>query len=546
MICLSNYSDFEQYYSEQLVKNNNIVSRIRDQKIEIICNVCGRKFLKRLASIKGNGELICTGCRGAKTCMNVYGVCNPGARECQKEKNRRKWTKEEIESRKLKTRETLKKKYGVDTDSIMDIQEIKDKIKATVIEKYGVSNSFNIVSKDGIKKRDKTCIARYGSINGFTEETLSKIRKSRYINRFQFEGINFDSSWEVAFYAYNKNELKNNIKRSEKSFQYEIDGKSHLYFPDFEIDGKYFEIKGNQFFKDGHLYNPYNQVWDTEKEKCILDNGVILLREEDLNDAFTYMNSTYGEDWTTKFKIFSMSKDELLQLCKETPFPGTEKWPADHPIWDCHLYKKLSPKDAWNDETCLSKAIDNLFTMIRKYPSFMEKINKHQDDNLALCRDVLTRFTVAKIAPKVTALQESVFLKNVDKDEVKNGVYCPMAGFGGIIRASKQLCQDVEAYDINQDFCDYYGWTKRDVLSDVIITDKTVIACPPFGDKTEVWPGTPEENYYSFDKWCLLIKEHIKAPKYIFFGPETNSDKNRTALFRKKYGIKRYRELETQ
>ena len=123
-----------------------------------------------------------------------------------------------------------------------------------------------------------------------------------------------------------------------------------------------------------------------------------------------------------------------------------------------------------------------------------------------------------------------------------------MAGFGGIIDATKEWfskrnlesTNKIYASDINPSFCKWYGWVEKDVLSEYTITDKTVIVCPPFGKKYEHWKGTPEDmSNISFVDWCNLIKEHIKAPNYIFIGPELNS-KNTVGLFSKTVGIQRW------
>ena len=82
--------------------------------------------------------------------------------------------------------------------------------------------------------------------------------------------------------------------------------------------------------------------------------------------------------------------------------------------------------------------------------------------------------------------------------------------------------------------------TQRDVLAQTITTEKTVIVCPPFGKEFEHWKGTPDEmSDISFIEWVDLIKEHVKAPKYIFIGPEMKS-KNKCGLFSKKTGISYY------
>jgi hypothetical protein len=121
-----------------------------------------------------------------------------------------------------------------------------------------------------------------------------------------------------------------------------------------------------------------------------------------------------------------------------------------------------------------------------------------------------------------------------------------MAGFGGIVEGCKMWGEehnvniDIETYDINQKFCDWYGWKQRDMLAQKIVTDKVCICCPPFGKKFEHWDGTPKEmSDISFKEWYKLIKEYVIAPEYIIIGPEIGSKKsdNTPGLFKKVVGI---------
>ena len=265
-------------------------------------------------------------------------------------------------------------------------------------------------------------------------------------------------------------------------------------------------------------------------------------------------------------KFFGYTQEQILDICLKTPFPGMDKWPADHPIWNCNVAGRMTPMAAWSDPEMLKKAIYNLFWILNKsiyigptfYPDFAAAIEKaFKQGGIELCRTILTRFTVAKIAPKVTALRAATFEQIIEQSgiDISSGVYCPMAGFGGIIEGAKRwfkkhkLPPNIEAYDINENFCKYYGWTQRDALAQVINTDKVLVACPPFGLNTERWEGTPTEMYYDFHDWCKLLKEHIKAKNYILIGPEIHNEIStyksgikRGSLFRKKIGIQYYKE----
>lgn len=269
--------------------------------------------------------------------------------------------------------------------------------------------------------------------------------------------------------------------------------------------------------------------------------------------------------------LIKVNVDQLVDFCSTQPFPGNSVWAPNHPIWDCFLPGKISPKEAWKDTRMLRKAVENMFWIINKglaenkYADFNEKhikqINsckvengKIISSNHRLLELILTRFTVAKIAPKVTALNKNTMYKIMEESHIdfSRGVYAPMAGFGGIIEAAKMWFKKhsvpmkndsydylIEAYDINPNFCNWYGWGERNMLAEHIKTDKSVIVCPPFGDKYEHWKGTPDDmSDISFLEWYFLIHDFINAPNYMIIGPELKGkDKQKCGLFYKTTGI---------
>lgn len=267
-----------------------------------------------------------------------------------------------------------------------------------------------------------------------------------------------------------------------------------------------------------------------------------------------------------EIRINNITMEDTLKLCLNHSFPGTARYKPDHPVWECRVgVENMSPKEAWDDEESLKKAIKNLFKVYQwcldhdKYQDFTKRIdNAFKTSEDLIATEVLNRFTIAKIAPKVTALHWKTMLRileeaNIDLSKYP-GVYAPMAGFGGIIKAIKaynkeqKLDLPIEAYDINDKFCSFYGWKKRDVLAQKIKTDKIVIVCPPFGKEYENWGQKSDkepDDMYSFKEWCDLIMEYVEAPNYIFIGPsEKNSEKvgKQNGLFAKKVGIRWYPE----
>ena len=97
-----------------------------------------------------------------------------------------------------------------------------------------------------------------------------------------FDGIYFMSTWELAYYIYQRDQgiLLN---RCVERFQYTWEGKLHYYTPDFIIDGVYIEIKGKEWPKD---LVKYQAVKDHGKQFKVL-------YEKDLKDCFNYVLTTY-------------------------------------------------------------------------------------------------------------------------------------------------------------------------------------------------------------------------------------------------------------
>ena len=104
--------------------------------------------------------------------------------------------------------------------------------------------------------------------------------------RIEYGGVYFDSSWEIYVYKYC---LNNDISFEYQpciTFDYEYDGVIRKYYPDFLINGKLYEVKGNHFFKDGKMINPYNRSEDElyeAKHQCMIDNNVVILTKYEIN-----------------------------------------------------------------------------------------------------------------------------------------------------------------------------------------------------------------------------------------------------------------------
>lgn len=169
-----------------------------------------------------------------ETCLNRFGVENPN--QCR-----------EVRS---KIEQTNLQKRGY--KQVFQDPAVKEKIKETLLEKYGVENAYTISFQKGTHKSSIGVV---------------------------YEGISFDSKAEVVFYM-DCIEKGRDVKRQTEKIPYEFNNKIHYYFPDFEVDGELYEIKGLQFLReDGTWKNPYGEDFGkTEaKHQCAIKNNVHII-----------------------------------------------------------------------------------------------------------------------------------------------------------------------------------------------------------------------------------------------------------------------------
>lgn len=113
-------------------------------------------------------------------------------------------------------------------------------------------------------------------------------KNRRYYNskRGVFDGVFFDSTYELAFYIYCKYNGINCIKNKEISFTYFYNGKYHEYFPDFFLPDKdiFVETKGR-----------ITELDRVKMEAALSDNKqIVMLTKEDLTFAFEFVKDKFG------------------------------------------------------------------------------------------------------------------------------------------------------------------------------------------------------------------------------------------------------------
>ena len=487
-----------------------------------------------------------------------------------------------------------------------EIRQITEKAKETRLLK----NNGKYFSDESINKIKETTYNRYG-VDSFTQTKMFR----DLISSQQEEIQNKQYKTKKKNNSFNSSKIENELEKYfiENNINYIPQYRSDVYpfacdfyFPDsnyyVEIQGSWthghhpFDINDENDInllsewenksKESAFYKKAIYVWtehDVKKRNIAKENEINYLEifSCDFNNCLEQMVSN------RVFAIkpnFIVTEEQLVEWCLKNSFPGNSKWTANHPIWKCFVPGQPSPYDAWYNENCIRKAVKNMFKTIdrciieNKEDSFVKRHlnalnscivenDKIVSSDKRLLELVLARFTVIKIASKVTAISPSDCMKIFDESGIDlskyDGIYVPMSGFGGIVEGYKRWikkndsinCYDkisnIEAYDINKSFCDWYGWEQRDMLESIVETDKVCIVCPPFGKNYEHWVDSSENGIsqnviddmadITFIEWYDLIKKHVKAPAYIIIGPELSSNGRDVSkcgnLFKKRVGI---------
>jgi hypothetical protein len=149
------------------------------------------------------------------------------------------------------------------------------------------------------EKAEQTCMDKWGVRHQMQVPSIAK--KTRKKN-FVYDGIRFDSNFEIKFYKFLKD---NNIEfeyQPELNLPYTLYEEQHTYNPDFKIGEQIIELKGLQFFENKdtnkRMINPYRNKKDTPeiiqyrndlmeaKHQCMIKNGVKIITKESEFEEF--------------------------------------------------------------------------------------------------------------------------------------------------------------------------------------------------------------------------------------------------------------------
>ena len=249
----------------------------------------------------GNKFYFCTDTFKKKSqakCEQKYGVKfisqDPGFRQqiqeiCQERYNANSpFESDEIKAKIAKRNlETL----GVENPFLSG--EIQQGIRTKITELYG---GLGYASKILSDKAHAACKEIHGYEHYTQCPEYHKNKKHRFTTP-KYPGVSFDSNWEIDVYDFlSCHDIEFEYQPS-LVMEYEYDGRTFTYHPDFLICGDVVEVKGNQFFRinestgEEEMFCPYRYPdWSDEKHEwmsrkfeakhqCMLHNGVVIIRD---------------------------------------------------------------------------------------------------------------------------------------------------------------------------------------------------------------------------------------------------------------------------
>ena len=231
---------------------------------EGICPVCGKEtnFNHRNNTYYKHCSTICinknpeTLEKIRKTKLARFGVENNTQLDYYKKLNSDIWknkSKEELETIKMKTKETCLEKYGVDNPA--KLEKFKNKSKETCLEKYGTE--YSLSSDIVIQKRKETNLEKYGVENVFqNKEIQEKIKK-----KLEDLGYHFKTDEEYSDVENYQRECVSYTNKTLRKYNFREKWDGYDYY-----DGEY--IKENY-----EKYKPNNENYPNIDHKISISFG---------------------------------------------------------------------------------------------------------------------------------------------------------------------------------------------------------------------------------------------------------------------------------
>ena len=180
---------------------------------------------------------------------------------------------------------------------------------------YKKTCSLSCAGKIANQKGAPVKLEKYGSVNNRkkVEETKLEDREESPKKKYVYEGMSFDSSWELAFYIMNK-DAGHKVIREPLMIPYESRGITYYYIPDFSVNGSLYEMKGSQLIKDGVWVPSPESLRETsdpealkekmrDKQKCAEANGVQVIDHIKIKPYLMYCTAKFGSpNWASHYK----------------------------------------------------------------------------------------------------------------------------------------------------------------------------------------------------------------------------------------------------
>lgn len=413
------------------------------------------------------------------------------------------------------------RKYGVDNSSKLEkhreyMTNHNPACRPEVRQKISESMSNRTAEELRLahEKYIRTMMEHYG-VQNLCE--LPDFQKKTHRNRkYKIDNYYFDSVEEVLFYNYHLAIGNKIVPHPDTYFTYEYDNKTHLYFPDFEVNGQYYEIKGHHYLKeDGTWHNPYTKDNSDDglyeaKHQCVLKNTT-LLYDYDLQYMIDYFWENRGSFPYLNKDLSNTSDNGLIQHFHKSLYDATRKG-------------KPSPKEAWDIEILYKKCIINRL-------KYMGKCDPNS---------ILQGFNVSKIAPKVSVFKVSLAQDLLKKYCNYDTIFDPFSGFSGRLLGANNLGKHYIGQDINEDhvresneIIQYKNIMStcsvkiQDILTDSIhnFSNTTLFTCPPYGGK-EHWNKNNDEIEKTCDEWIDICLDKYKCNEYLFVVDTTSKYKD--------------------
>lgn len=426
-------------------------------------------------------------------------------------------------------------KHNVDNPRYL--QSVKDKIKSTCLDRYGATSPLGnkeinkqchetFIKKYGCKstlsfsetrnKTKETMMQKYGVLYPGSSPELMKNRWSHY----DYDDMNFDSSWELAYYIWLKDSRTDFQYHPNISFKFSFNGKEHCCIPDFKIGDKYIEIKGAHFINEnGTWKNPFKKELDDlyeAKRQCLLQNNVEIIT--DCEEQIEYVKNKYGKDFFLRCKNSNI--DELAKECSSKPFPYYQKKENmtyleairffHKSIWTASKKGLPAPIDIWKNENMMRNVIKNRL----RYNGYIDEA-------------VLRRGICVYYKAKVSVFSPSLAIDLIEKYlSDTTTIFDPFSGFSGRMIATESLGKHYIGQDINEEhineskqIAEYFEFKPelkiQDALTDSNKEFEYLFTCPPYGRK-EHWNENNDLIEKSCDEWIDVCLEKYRCKKYLF------------------------------